>query len=76
MVVPHEIYVSLGSTSEERTSSYRELFSEVLDSQVLSDLRKATQSGLAFGSNSFKDQIEATYERRVRPEKPGRKTER
>lgn len=75
MIVPHEIYASLGFTSEERVSSYRKLFSEFLGSEVLDDLRKATQSGLAFGSDSFKDQIEATFERRVRPEKPGRKTE-
>jgi putative transposase len=75
MIVPHEIYVSLGTTPEERMNSYRKLFSEVLDSEVLDGLRKATRSGLAFGSDSFKDQIEATFERRVRPEKPGRKTE-
>ena len=75
LVVPHEVYISLGSTSEKRRSSYRNLFSEILDAEVLADLRKATQSGLAFGSDIFKDQVETMFGRRVRPKKPGRKTE-
>jgi len=74
IISPHKIYTSLGATPTERMSSYRKLCSEVLDSEVLDDLRKATQRGLAFGGNRFKDQIEATFGRRVRPEKPGRKT--
>ena len=74
LIVPHPIYTSLGSSIEERQRSYRSLFSEVVDSEVFDDIRKATQSGLAFGSDTFKDQIETVFERRVRPVKPGRKT--
>ena len=59
---------------EERQSHYRQLFTEVLDAASVDNLRKETHSGLAFGSELFKDQIEKLFERRIRPEKPGRKT--
>ncbi len=75
LTTPHNIYMSLASTPEGRLTAYRELFNEVLEQEALDDLRCATQSGLAFGSEYFKDQIETLYGQRVRPEKPGRKTE-
>ena len=74
LTVPHLVYTALGTTDKVRQYNYRGLFSDVLDAEELDNLRKATQRGMAFGSNLFKDQIENLYERRVRPEKPGRKS--
>ena len=73
LIVSHPIYNSLGTTTEQRQQIYRSLFSEALDQKALDHLRVATHSGLAFGNELFKDQIEKRYKRRVRPKKPGRK---
>ncbi len=74
LTVPHGVYTALGSTIEERQCHYQQLFTEGLNAQKIDNLRHATHSGLAFGSELFKDQIEKLFKRRVRAENPGRKT--
>lgn len=75
LVSPHSIYDSLGSIPEDRAYIYRSLFLEVLDGEVVDDLRKATNRCMAFGSEYFKEQIELQYARRLRPESPVLKVE-
>jgi hypothetical protein len=43
------------------------------DGHVIKEIRESVNKGLVFGSERFKDEIEANLKRRVRSEKPGRK---
>ncbi|MFT5117987.1 MAG: putative transposase [Kiritimatiellia bacterium] len=72
LCTPHEEYVSLGKTADDRHQCYRELFSSHIDGELLSDVREALNKGLALGSERFRDEVEALYGRRVKPAKMGR----
>ncbi len=69
----HEIYLSLGWDEYQRRQRYRDLFEDILNVELVDDLRNATNSCMAFGSAGFKEQVEQLYQRRVKPEKPGPK---
>jgi len=71
-ITPHPLYNALGSTVDERTHAYRELFSTDLDYGQLHDIREALNQELVLGNSYFKDKIEAMTDRRVVPGKPGR----
>jgi putative transposase len=73
LITPHETYLQLGKTIAERLEHYRELFQCQLDGHVVKEIRESVNKGLVFGSERFKDEIEANLKRRVRSEKPGRK---
>lgn len=73
LITPHETYLALGKTGEERQVNYRELFRYELDGKIVKDIRESLNKGLVFGSGHFKDEIELNMKRRVRLEKPGRK---
>lgn len=70
---PHQIYLALGKTEDERLRVYRGLFSEIIDSQVVNSIRTATNKGLVLGSEAFKDRIEKISCQRTRLLKRGRK---
>jgi putative transposase len=70
---PHEVYLKLAKSEQERLSLYRDLFKVHLDSVLMSDIREAVNKGLALGNNRFKDQVEALTGRRVTPGKRGPK---
>jgi putative transposase len=72
LCTPHEEYVSLGKTADDRHKCYRELFSYHIDGELLSDVRDALNKGLALGSERFRDEVEVLYGRRVKPGKMGR----
>ena len=72
---PHDIYNWLGASPEARVTIYRSLFSEALDCEVIDDLSKSTNSCMAFGGEYFKQQIELSYARRVKPGVSGPKAE-
>lgn len=73
LIVDHPLYVALGKDAKERALAYRELFRDQIDDE--DDLRmirsEANRSGV-LGGERFKDGIEATLDRRVRPGKAGR----
>jgi putative transposase len=69
---PHEEYLALGKTKLERQKVYRSLFRAYLDDDLISDIRKTVNKGLALGGERFKDEIERLCGRRVRPAKMGR----
>ena len=73
LITPHEIYLGLGNTFEARLENYRKLFKYQLGYNVLSEIRQSVNQGMVFGSERFKDVIEANLERRVRIEKTGPK---
>ncbi|WP_177419307.1 transposase [endosymbiont of Lamellibrachia barhami] len=69
---PHEEYLRLGETGDERQRAYRALFSAHVDNELLNDIRSAVNKGLALGGERFKLEIEQLYGRRVKPAKMGR----
>ncbi|HIC46590.1 transposase [Methylophaga sp.] len=73
LLTPHDCYVSLGSTEEERCKAYRNMFRYHVDGALLEDIRMATHKGLALGNDKFKKHIEALSGQRQTEGKRGRK---
>lgn len=55
---PHPEYMALGQTVQERRSEYRKLFSHDLDHTVINDIRHAINTGLVFGNERFRKEVE------------------
>ena len=72
LLKPHEEYLALGKSTDERLKNYRELFKYHVDEEMITDIRESVNKGMAIGSERFKKQIERTYHRRVVPGKAGR----
>lgn len=72
LLSPHQVYLSLGKTTDERLMNYRALFKSHLEEAMIAEIREAVHKGLALGSNRFKEQIAQKYNRRVVPMKAGR----
>ncbi len=72
LIRDHPCYLALGATDETRQAAYQALFRYQVDDASLKAIRKAANSGTALGSEQFKDEIEATLARSVRPGTPGR----
>lgn len=70
---PHPLYLQLGDTDETRFERYQQMFAADLDNHVLHDIRSSVNKGMVYGSDRFKDEIEANLKRRVRALKPGPK---
>jgi len=70
--IPAELYLQLGTTKSERARNYQKLFEDELSDVLVSEIRGATNKGLAFGSPKFKDEIEVLTGRRVSHAKRGR----
>jgi len=68
---PHRIYRETGGTPADRAAAYRELFAGHLDRPTLDAIRKATNQGMALGSEGFKEEIARLAGRRVKPLKRG-----
>lgn len=72
LLVPHEEFLSLGRSPEERHAAYAGLFESRIDPQQLDEIRLAANGGFALGSTSFRAQIAAMLGRRVERGRPGR----
>jgi putative transposase len=70
---PHEEYMRLGNSTEQRAIAYRGLFENHLEPGFLREIRESVQKNLALGDDRFKQQIEQNCKRRVTPLKAGRK---
>ena len=69
---PHDQYLSLGDSKEERSEIYR-LFCEKKPSEdIIDEIRKGTNKGLAIGEEAFKVSIEKKTGHRFRSLKKGR----
>lgn len=64
--------LALGPTAASRAEAYRALLADTIPESELCAIRNGLQHELAYGSERFKDRIEAMTRRRVRPGKPGR----
>lgn len=78
LLTPHECYLKLGSTEQERQAQYRLLFRGQMAERDLTDIREATNRGWVLGEDRFKQQIEKATGRRANPLGRGgdRKSER
>lgn len=65
LVTPHDGYVALGETPEQRAAAYRRLFQSDLDEEDLKEIRSAANGGFALGNQRFKEEIAAMLGRRV-----------
>jgi putative transposase len=72
LCTPHHEYLKLGRNKQERMVVYRALFTAHVDGKLIEDIRRAVNKGLALGNESFKDEVEALYGRRVRQARMGR----
>ena len=71
MWTPHPTYLALGQNAAERNQVYRISISEYSDSELIDDIRQALNTGLAFGSERFRDEIERLTGQRQRQLKRG-----
>ena len=72
LLCEHPCYLELGKDNRAQQKAYRALFNDHLDSESLTTIRRAVNSGLVLGGERFKDEIEAALSRSVRSGKPGR----
>ena len=73
-ITPHEEYLRLGNTIEERLSAYNALFETAIDSDILNQIRRATNGNFVIGDSTFQQKIGDLLERRVTPGKPDSRT--
>jgi putative transposase len=71
LVVPHELYMRLGATEEDRRSFYRELLKVHIGEGGLEEMREATNKAWVMGDDRFKQQIEKMTERQSSPKAKG-----
>ncbi|WP_306604958.1 transposase [Azonexus sp.] len=71
-LTPHEEYLRLGQSVDERQSSYRALFQTGLSEPDLTAIRESTHKGWALGGERFREQIEALSKRRAASKGVGR----
>ncbi|MBA6291482.1 hypothetical protein H4J58_00180 [Colwellia sp. MB3u-70] len=64
--------MAIDRQTSRRLESYRAFIAEHVDKALITDIRQATNRGMAIGSEEFKQQIEAITDRRMRPAKMGR----
>jgi len=51
---PHELYLSLGKTREERQAAYRGLFATAINADELDLISECLHSGTPLGNDCFK----------------------
>ena len=68
---PHELYMALGSTRQERLANYRSLFATSVKGELLSEIRHALNKGLVLGSETFRNEVEQITGQRLRHLKSG-----
>ena len=72
----HQLFSALGDSEEMRQAAYRDLFRYEIASDTLQSIREAVHCENALGREGFKDEIEGTLGRRVRPGERGRPRKR
>jgi len=72
LCTPNDLYTALGANQKQRQEAYRDLFKCHVDGELLDDIRKAVNKGMALGNERFKEEIETLSARRVSEGKRGR----
>ncbi len=77
----HQLYLDLGGSDAEREAAWRELFSDGLAPDVVSEVRAFLQTGTPLGAERFRDEVERALKikvgqsRRGRPERRKKSTD-
>jgi putative transposase len=71
-ITPHEEYLRLGRSAEERRNAYRALFDVSLPAERIAEIRAATDGNFALGDEAFRNAVAAALGRRVEPGRAGR----
>lgn len=71
-LTPHSLYLAQGLDTNERTQTYRALFSLHLDSEAAANIRQALQLGMPLGQGRFAELVCATAGIRFNSGKRGR----
>ena len=72
IIQPHELYLSLGKSSEARQAAYRGLFATAINPDELDLIRACLHSGTPLGNDRFKKKIESVVGGTVGFSKRGR----
>jgi len=72
LCTPHSLYLSLGASDKQLQVAYVGLFSEILNVDLIKDIREASNKGMAVGKPEFLEEIETLTGRRVTSAKRGR----
>jgi putative transposase len=72
LITPHEEFLRLGLTSDERQAAYRGLFAQELPASRIKEIREATNGNVALGDKSFRERMSAMLGRRAERGQPGR----
>jgi putative transposase len=65
LIIPHQEYLGLGDTPEQRAASYRHSFRIETDPVDLREIRLAANGGFVLGNDRFKAEIAEMLGRRV-----------
>lgn len=72
LVTPHDEYLRLGNSKEERLRAYLDLVLSTLDTGRIDEIRQATNGNIALGGEPFKRRLAAALGRRVERGSAGR----
>ena len=70
---PHDAYLALGKSKQERLTNYRSFFNSHVDGDLLEEVRLALNKGLVLGTEKYRREVEAISGQRLRHLKPGPK---
>jgi len=74
LITPHERYLALGRSAEQRRYAYRELYRDHLEEHQVHEIRAALQTGTPLGNDRFREQMEKTLKQKVGQARRGRPT--
>lgn len=72
LITYHKRYLSLGTTTDQRQNNYKNLFRSSVNQELLAEIRQSTNKNMALGSEKFKLEVEAQYQRRLHQNPVGR----
>ena len=72
LISPHEEYLRLGTSREQRITAYSQLIAEPLEQSLCDEIREAVNQELVTGRNAYKQDVATTCGRRTTPAKLGR----
>ncbi len=71
LISPHDVYLRLGATPDERQAAYRGLFKERMMEGEVEMIRQATNKAWVLGDQDFREKIEKTLCRQASPKARG-----
>jgi len=71
LIQPHELYLSIGSNTEERCANYQNIFEQLMPEKTIKMIRDLTNKSFVLGDDKFINQIETQLKRRIKPKPRG-----